>query len=335
MKWYFSMVCTILACSLQAEAIKASSFGFDPADATACLQKAISSGAKKIRIDQTGHEWLIRPIKLAGNQEIIIEKDVTVRAKPGAFKSPYESMLTAESIENLIIRGEPGAVLKMNRKDYWALKNYPHSEWRNLISLRGATNVEIRDLTLEESGGDAIYVASSRKQPMSKNLKFINLNIRNNHRQGISVISAENMLVKKCRFLDTKGTFPQAGIDFEPNSPWQRLINCRVEESHFAGNASSGILLHIVALDQTSEPVSIDIRSCSIANNNGGISIEASGSKPAATGSITIRDCNVTNKKWQTLTLRNLEESGVVISFSNITFDNRGKQPFADRNLNQ
>ncbi len=331
MKLYHFVIIMALAFSLQAEPVKASKFGFDPADATECLQKAIDSGARQILVDQTGNEWLVRPLKLRGDQELIIGKDVTVRAKPGEYKGRGDTMMTADGIKNLIIRGESGAVLKMNRKDYWDLKNYPHSEWRNTIALRGAANVEIRDLTFEESGGDGIYITGNRKQPMSKDLKFTNLTIRGSHRQGISVISAENMLIKNCRFQDTKGTPPQAGIDFEPGGFYQRLINCAVEDCSFTGNAAPGLLIHIVALSNATRPVSIDIRNCRFENNNGGISIEASGYKPAVTGQITISDCVVVNKDWQTLKLNNLEETGATVTFKNVVLDNRGngKPPIA------
>ncbi len=325
MKLYHLTIITMaLTLSLYAESVRASKFGFDPADATECLQKAIDSGAKQIIVDQTGAEWLIRPVKLRGDLELIIGKDVTVRAKPGEYKSPYESMLTAEDAAKLIIRGEPGAVIKMNRKDYWDLKNYAHSEWRNAISLRGASGVEIRDLAIEESGGDGIYITGSRKQPMSKDLKLTNLTLRGNHRQGISVISAENLLIKDCRLLDTQGTPPQAGIDFEPNGAYQCLVNCVVENCVFAGNASIGLLIHITALSDKTRPVSIDIRNCRLENNSGGISIEASGHAPQAPGSITISDTTVVNKKWRSLRLHNLEESGLSVTLKNVTLDNRG-----------
>ncbi len=313
-----------IAFSVRAEPIRASTFGYDPADATECLQKAIDSGARQVLVDQTGSEWLVRPLRLSSDLELIIGEGVTVRAKPGEYKSRYESMMVADGVKNLVLRGEAGAVLKMNRKDYWDLERYPHSEWRNAVSLRGVTNVEIRDLTIEESGGDGIYICGNRRQPASKDLRFTNLTLRGNHRQGISVISAEDMLIKGCRLLDTRGTPPQAGIDFEPNGPWQRLTHCQVEDCTFAGNASAGLLIHIGALNSATAPVSIDIRNCRFENNSGGISVETSGHKPSVAGQITISDCRVANERWQTLKLNNLEETGLAVTFRNVVIDNRG-----------
>ena len=38
--------------------VKASSFGFDPADATRALQAAIDSGAAKVIVDNPGKPWI-------------------------------------------------------------------------------------------------------------------------------------------------------------------------------------------------------------------------------------------------------------------------------------
>ncbi len=53
-------------------------WGFNPEDATKSLQDAINSGAKKIVVDNPGKPWIVGPLKLASNQEIVFAEDVQV-----------------------------------------------------------------------------------------------------------------------------------------------------------------------------------------------------------------------------------------------------------------
>jgi len=305
--------------------VKASSFGFNASDATECLQKAIDSGAKTVIVDKTGHEWLIRPIKLKSNLELVLEKDVIIRAKDGEFKSPYIPMFKGENIENIIVRGNPGAVICMNKSDYQDTTKYDFSEWRNAFSFYGVNNIVIRDLAIERSGGDAIYIGGSRKRHWCKNVQLLNLKIHDNHRQGISVISAEDLLIKNCLITNTDGAPPKAGIDFEPNYSIHALVNCRVEDCIITGNQGAGILMHYVAFNETSRPVSILVKNCRIENNRGGISFEGThGKLGPVKGEINIEDCSIINKKWYSLRFRNFEENSVVAKFRNVTVDNSG-----------
>ena len=58
-------------------------WGFDPEDATEALQAAIDSGAKKVVVPNMHTDWIIQPIRLAGNQELIFERGTVVSAKRG------------------------------------------------------------------------------------------------------------------------------------------------------------------------------------------------------------------------------------------------------------
>ena len=64
----------------------ASWWGFDPEDSTEALRSAINSGAKKLTVDNMGSPWIVEPMQLASNQEILFQKGVVVQAKRGSFK---------------------------------------------------------------------------------------------------------------------------------------------------------------------------------------------------------------------------------------------------------
>jgi hypothetical protein len=85
---------------------------------------------------------------------------------------------------------------------------------------------------------------------------------RDNHRQGISVISAENLLIEGCRLRNTRGTAPQAGIDFEPNTPNDSLSNCVVRNCLAEHNAGTGYQICPQAMNSGSKPISIYLDHC-------------------------------------------------------------------------
>lgn len=302
---------------------RASWWGFDAADATAGLQAAIDSGVKRLTLDAAGGEWLVGPIRLRSNLELIIADGVTVRALPGGFQKQHEALFTAMEVENLILRGVGTACLRMNKSDYLDASRYVWSEWRHLLSLRGCDGVTISNLTLAASGGDGIYVSTSPNRKRCRNIVVERVIATEHNRQGISVISAENLLIRDSAFLNTRGTPPAAGIDFEPNGADECLISNRVENCDFSGNASSGVILALPNLTAASEPVSVWFRNCRITDNGGGVSVTASRTTPVG-GRIVFEDCRVERARKQALvTLRNLQEEGLEILFKKCLLDNR------------
>ena len=226
-------------------------WGFDKNDSTEALQKAINSGASKVIVSKMDSPWLIRPVQLQSNQEIIFEKGVIVRALPGAYKNIYDCLFQTRGKKNIILRGD--AVLMMNKKDYQDKNKYKRSEWRHAISLLSCENIKIIGLTIKNSGGDGIYVGILREKGKKhlnycKNILIDKVICDNNNRQGISVISVENLLIRDSQMNNTAGTAPMAGIDFEPNNRNERLVNCVMENCSFKGNKVYGFfnLLNIV-----------------------------------------------------------------------------------------
>ena len=69
---------------------KASWWGFDRDDSTKALQAAINAGAKRLVIENMGAPWIVTPIQIAGDLEIVFEEGVVVEAKKGAFQGGNE-----------------------------------------------------------------------------------------------------------------------------------------------------------------------------------------------------------------------------------------------------
>lgn len=299
--------------------VKASQYGFDKNDATAALQKAIDSGAKKLIVDNTGSPWIIGPIKLVSNQEIIFEDGVIVQAKKGLFKQLNDCLFLAGGKENIILCGEGKVILKMNKKDYQDLKVYKHSEWRHTISLMSTKNVTIKNLVIESSGGDGLYLGAGGKQNGCLDTVVENCEFLDHHRQGISIISAENFIAKNCKFNNTSGTPPACGLDFEPNTPKEYLVNCILENCEFNNNDMAGAFAHLVNLTDESRPVSISFRNCSFINNLNGVGACANmpGRGKGLKGEMNFVNCIIEGAKEMPVYFSSLEENSVKITFKN------------------
>lgn len=80
-------------------------WGFDQEDATAALQAAINSGAKKVIVEKMSSPWIVKPLNLASNQEIVFQEGVVLLAKKGEFKPRTASLLNASLKQNIRLTG--------------------------------------------------------------------------------------------------------------------------------------------------------------------------------------------------------------------------------------
>ncbi|HWL51613.1 MAG TPA: right-handed parallel beta-helix repeat-containing protein [Chthoniobacteraceae bacterium] len=300
-------------------------WGFDAEDATECLQAAVDSGVATLIVGNTGKAWVLsRPLRLRSNQEIIFADGVVVAAKPGCFRKIGDALFIADGVENLTLRGTGTATLMMRKSDYQDATLYKPGSWRHTLLLNGVTNVNVSNLTLKESGGDGIYVGAGKKG-YSENVLVEDVILDGHHRLGMAVISGENIVIRRCRFTRTKGGSPQGGLDFEPNRPTERLVNCRVEDSLFLDNRSgAAISVSPNHLDHTSRPVSVTVERCRMEGNDLGIFFYPSRASkaPPPTGKVRFVDCSVAKSSFGGVLLQDPVAKGVEIHFEKCTIDN-------------
>ncbi|OGV53637.1 MAG: hypothetical protein A2X49_06190 [Lentisphaerae bacterium GWF2_52_8] len=236
-------------------------WGFNETDSTKSLQSAIDSGIKKLIVPNMGKPWIVNPIKLASNQEIVLEPGTIIEAIRGGFKGKNDCLFSARGGKNITISGKD-AILRMHKKDYQDKSQYEPAEWRMGIGLYSCENVKLSGLTIMSSGGDGIYIGNCRK-PLNycKDIIIKDCVIDDNHRQGISVISVVNLLIENCVIKNTKGSAPQAGIDFEPNAKDERLFGITMKDCVFENNASAAVIICSHPGADT-EPISINLENC-------------------------------------------------------------------------
>lgn len=157
--------------------------------------------------------------------------------------------------KNVIIRGK-GSI---------AGDKFTHTgsegEWGMGIHFRGASNATLSGLTIKNCWGDCIYLSKN-----SNNIRIENCRIDHGRRQGITIVSADSVFIKKCTISNVSGTMPQYGIDIEPNR------NCSV---------------NYVLIDNVN-----------VTNCEGGIRaiVPKAGIGSATIGTVVIRKCRVSAK---------------------------------------
>ena len=250
-------------------AVSAAWWGFYEGDATDSLQKAMDSGAPTVVVPKMPTPWIVShtlSLRRSG-VELCLEPGVVILAAQGAFRGGGEGLIEANGPADFSILGY-GAALRMRKSDYQKAP-YEPAEWRHAISVRGVSRVLIAGLRIESSGGDGIYVGTLRDGDVHvpcEDIVLRDLEILDNHRQGVSIISARRLLIENCLIAGTSGTLPQSGIDFEPNSNDPGFKDCVVRDCRIERNAGVGLLFLLSNLGARSEPISIHVQGCIIDN---------------------------------------------------------------------
>ncbi|MBI5684764.1 MAG: right-handed parallel beta-helix repeat-containing protein [Verrucomicrobia bacterium] len=305
-------------CSGKRKEARASWWGFNPADSTAVLQAAINSGAKRLIVENMGAPWITDKLKLASHQEIVFEKGVVVQAKRGVFKEPNASLFSASSKTNITLTGY-GATLKMWKQDYDDKTQYQHAEWRHVLCFHSCARVRVTGLTLADSGGDGIYLGVARRGVPCSDVVIRDVTCVNNYRQGISVISARNLLIENCVLKDTWGTAPEAGIDFEPNHESEELTNCVMRNCVSENNRGDAYVLYLRPMRAESKPISVRIENCrSVGCRNSAQFITGNDSDTAGVkGTMDFINCKFESAQRAGIAIGDKPASGARVSFVN------------------
>ncbi len=211
--------------------------GYNTVDATAALQAAINTG-QNVWVPNVGSDWIVTPIELTHkDQEVRFEAGVVVSAKAGEFRGRGSCLFSARSKRNVTLSGH-GATFRMRKADY-TREPYSKSEWRHALKLVNVKNVEVVGITFENTGGDGIYVGGG--DDGSRDVSIRHVIIDGAYRNGISVISATNLLIDNVVIVNTSGTSPQTGIDIEPNDLNQTIRNIVIRNSVLMNNKWFGI----------------------------------------------------------------------------------------------
>ncbi len=290
-------------------------WGFNPEDATECLQQALNSGARKIIVDNPGTPWNVGPIVFPSDIDVVFNDGVVVQGIPGRFDDPARKhsrrrLFEIQKQKNVTLRGL--GTVKLTKPDK------EKHEQMHLVHILDSAKVSVINFDIGPASGDCVYVGSRD----CHDIHLENLRCHDGWRQGISITGVRNLLVKDCQFNDTKGTMPQCGVDIEPNYPdGTGAENIVFENCEFSRNELAGIQIS----NNSEQPTNISFRNCVIRDNKGaGISMSHTGKgSPEQPGRIEFVNGVVSGHRYSAVTLSEHIVPNLKIIFKDCTLDNR------------
>jgi hypothetical protein len=295
---------------------------YNATDSTAAIQAALDCASAEVIIPRLPGltPWIVTPLLIASsNLTLILQPGVVLMAKKGAFTGKGDSMLSIVNASNVTLRAH-GATLQMRKMDYLA-PPYKKAEWRMGINMIGARNVHIIGVTVNQSGGDGLYIGGTGSKGTlsnSVNVTVTDALLIGNNRQGLSICAGQNVLVERSVFAETNGTGPSSGVDFEPNSIHNKLENITLRDciSRDNANMAYGGGLHSVGAQE----ISIVLDNCTATGGpRGGFFMEYVSS--VTTGLILYKNC-LAYDLGESAVATEHKEGGPTMSFVNCTFRN-------------
>lgn len=157
----------------------------------------ISKGDYLLRVKKEGGACL----KLGDNTELII--DGTLRLAPNSFRKCDMIRVVGSHVK---IHGK-GCVMG-DRLTHTGSEG----EWGMGINFQKASHATLSGLTIKDCWGDCVYVGKKSTDILIKDCL-----LDNSRRQGVSVTFADSVTIRNCKITNISGTYPQYGIDIEPN----------------------------------------------------------------------------------------------------------------------
>jgi hypothetical protein len=307
---------------------KVSWWGFDMEDSTPFLKAAIDSKVPRLIVDRQSAPWITSPLLLHSDLELVFEEGTELLAKKGLFQGLGESLLSVTNTKNVKIIGlGNGATLRMRKADYHS-DAYKKSEWRHGIALRSVENTVIENLSIIATGGDGIYLGVATRGVPCRNVTIRNVVCDDNNRQGISVISADRLLIEDCVLKNTWGTPPAAGIDFEPNRSDEQLTDCIMRRCRIENNSGDGIEFYLPNLLKSTTPISVRLEQCVVQGGKGSGFDFITKDTPELTvkGRCELIDCRFENCEAGGIKVRQKSADGVVVTMKNTEIVHCGKK---------
>lgn len=322
-KLFLMLVCSALAAN--AAVLKS-----DSADVTGELQKMLSREREVIVPARKAPYQISKTLKMSSNQKLILQPGAVLEAAPDKFHGKNDEFLRLENLENVTITGY-GAEIRMRKKDYQNLNRYSKSEHRHGIILRDCKNVTISGVTVRATGGDGLYIGTRKRNVggWCSNVTVRDCVFDDNHRQGISVISVEKLLVERCVLSNTSGTAPESGIDFEPNNPLQKLTDCVVRDTLAINNREIGFHMWLKNIQESTTPVSIRFERC--VSVGGFASVHAGVGNAGAKGDVEFVDCQFINPLVNGIRVRDKNADSFGLIFRNCQISGVGDHKYTSR----
>jgi len=220
-------------------------------DQTAALQTLLNNGLyRKIHFPKSAASYRIRSISVSSGRTLTFEEGTVVEGMGNLGAT--QRMIYMYDASDIVIRGY-NVTFKDRRE------NYTSGQHRHIFSMEGVTNATIEGMSANDGGGDGFYLGGATTKKFCENVRLINVQAKNNRRQGISLVSGKNIDIINPIVSATNGEGPQAGIDIEPGMVEHFLEGIRIENPRTVTNTGPGIVIAPGAFAGTNRFIDITV----------------------------------------------------------------------------
>ena len=244
-------------------------------------------------------------LDICSNTTLIING--TIQLLPNEYKGCY--ILQINDSENVLVKGSGCLIGDKNEH------TGSEGEWGHGIIILKSKNVTIEGLNVKSCWGDCIYVGNE-----SSNIIIDNCSLNDGRRQGISVTSADGVVINGCTITNVFGTAPQHGIDIEPNKG-ESVNNVRIENVTIS-NCHGGIMSW---RPESASIGDIIIKQCTIANIQ-----EPAPINMQSANKVLIKDCEIESMADRCISIQNVD----TLSVSGNILKYEGNNPIITKNVN-
>jgi hypothetical protein len=287
-------------------------------DDTNVFQTALTyTAANAAALEIPAGSYNISPVTFPANSYVIVDANVTVSANPGYGANA--EMLDINSA-NVTIVGAGSATSVFQMPLAHAASVTDGSQFRHCLEIgngAAASNVTISGIACNESGGDGLYIRNAT------NVTVENCLFNGNYRNGASITGEVNGITLIGNyFTNNDGTIPKSGIDIEPNSPTDFLLNISLQNNYTDTNAGDGLEFELENLTSASQPVSITV-SGHHSDGNGRYGYVGLNNYPTNPGGTILVENSFSNGDGDFCAIgRFWQAGGTLLSFANLTCTN-------------
>ncbi len=154
------------------------------------------------------HEFHSNYVRVLMEDDTVLKADTSALGTVDHYSVFYVLWTDHVTIEGGVVDGNRGKV-----------KSGGHG-----IDASGATNLTLRRVTVQNATLDGVYLGEEKAWDGSgfsifrgNQIKLEQCTVKNNARNNIAVVGADNVTINRCQVADAHGIRPQTGILVEPN----------------------------------------------------------------------------------------------------------------------
>ncbi|MEL4106688.1 hypothetical protein AAFA46_07635 [Oscillospiraceae bacterium WX1] len=208
-------------------------------------------------------------------------------------------------------------------------------EWGHGVVIKGATDVTISNMFIEKTWGDGIYICGDGGSPTNNPAKRIiveHIRMYKTSRNGITISSANNLIIRDLYVEASDRTLPKSAVDIETNAAGEQWTDILIENVH-SNLCPGGVSIMPTASGSTNMDISIKFNDLMITGNDtrdtGNLSM-ADFDETKHTGYIDITNLTVATTIWP-VAIESVHVGGVRITIDRL--DLKTEIVYADSTL--